>query len=160
MAIQKFLYLLRHGEAEPGIGYLGDIKRKLSKSGENQIKSLSERLKSQKTNFDLILVSSSERTTQTAKIISDAIPSKGILIEDEIYDAELNDLLKILQNIENQTGKVLLVGHNPSISSLVSYLTGVDLINLSPGMLARIEIVVDDWKDIGIDTGILLELVT
>jgi phosphohistidine phosphatase len=159
MGIQKTLYLLRHGEAEPGIGHLGDLRRPLTEKGINYIKSLSGDLKSRKVEVDRILVSPSLRTSQTAAIISEYIPHKEIQIHDEIYDAEVSDLVRILQKIEPYIGSILLIGHNPALSTLVSKITGVEHINMPPGMLAIVEIVVNDWADVGIGTGILTEMV-
>jgi phosphohistidine phosphatase len=148
MAIQKYLYLLRHGEAEPGIGRSGDLRRSLTVSGKKRIKDLSLELKRRNVKFDLILKSPSLRTSQTAKIISDEIPSNEIIVEEEIYEAELHHLLKILNKIKDNSEVVLLVGHNPSLSTLVSYLTGNNNTNMSPGMLAIIEIEGNDWTDL------------
>ncbi|MCL6259872.1 histidine phosphatase family protein [Aquiflexum sp. TKW24L] len=159
MATQKFLYLLRHGEAIPGIGQIGDIKRPLSDLGKSHIKRLLKTLEDRKTEFDLILISPSVRTSQTAKIISDAIPPKKIVVDKDIYDAEVEDLLKILQNIESLTEKILMVGHNPALSSLVTYLTGDESINMNPGMMAIIEILVDDWLHVGKNAGLLVDLI-
>lgn len=159
MAVSKFLYLLRHGEALPGIGTLGDIKRPLSEIGKFQINRVSGVLADRKITFDRILVSPATRTSQTSKIISNVVFSKEILEVDEIYDAEVIDLLKILYNTEPEIRNLLLVGHNPALSSLVTYLTGNDMISLNPGMLAIIEIVVDEWNQIGKDTGVLREVI-
>jgi phosphohistidine phosphatase len=158
MAHKKYLYLLRHGEAEPGIGPIGDFKRVLSKNGKSHINQLSKDLKNKHTTFDLILVSPSFRTSQTANIISDYLSSKKTVVVDEIYEAEALGLLNLLNNINESVEKLLLIGHNPSLSSLVSYLTGNNSINLFPGMLAVVEVVVEEWKQLGQNTGILKEI--
>jgi phosphohistidine phosphatase len=159
MAVSKFLFLLRHGEAEPGIGPIGDIKRPLSEIGKSHINQLSFVLESRKTRFDLILVSPATRTFETSKIISKTVFCKEVLVVDEIYDAESFDLLQILNGMENQVENLLLIGHNPSLSILASYLTGKDSINLSPGMMAVIEIEVHGWEQIGEKTGLLKEII-
>jgi len=159
MAVSKLLYLLRHGQAEPGIGPIGDLKRPLSKIGESHINQLSRVLESRKIIFDLIMASPAARTSQTAKIISGVIPFKEILKMDEIYDAELIDLLKILNKVKSDVENLLLVGHNPSLSALATYLTGDDSVNLYPGMMAIIEIKVTGWNQIGTDSGILKEMI-
>lgn len=159
MAVSRLLYLLRHGEAKPGIGPLGDLKRPLSEAGEFHINQLSKVLESRKITFDLILVSPAVRTSQTAKILSKSVSSKEILVLDEIYDAELNDLVKILNDVDSGVQNLLLVGHNPSLSLLVSYLTGIGSLSLNPGMMAIIEIVSVEWKQMGKGTGILKEVI-
>lgn len=158
-ALKKFLYLLRHGQAEPGIGPIGDIKRPLSELGKSHINQLSKVLDTRKITFDLILASPAIRTSQTSKIISQNVFSKENLEVDEIYEAELTDLLKILNKIDNRVESLLLIGHNPSLSLLATCLTGNDSINLSPGMLAIIQIEVDGWDKIGKNSGLLKEMI-
>ena len=70
MAPQKFLFVLRHGDAEPGIGHLGDLRRPLSEKGKMRINQLSNMLKSRGVAFDMILVSPSARTSETVEIIT------------------------------------------------------------------------------------------
>jgi phosphohistidine phosphatase len=159
MANPKFLYLLRHGDAEPGIGRLGDLRRSLSEKGKIKINMLSNILKGRGITFDLILVSPSTRTTETAEIISKDVLSKEISVEDEIYEAEISDLLDLINKTEGEVEKLLLVGHNPALSSLVSYLTGIDSVNMLPGMLSIIEIQVREWTEVGGNTGILKETI-
>ncbi|MCH6233578.1 SixA phosphatase family protein [Cognataquiflexum rubidum] len=159
MALSKFLYLLRHGQAEPGIGPIGDLKRPLTEIGMSRIKQVSQVLATREITFDLILASPAVRTSQTSKIISNAVFSKERLEVDEIYDAEVNDLLKTVYKVNSDVRNLLIVGHNPSLSSLVMLLTGNDSVNLHPGMLAIIEIEVEDWNHIGRNTGILKEVI-
>jgi len=159
MTHPKFLYLLRHGDAEPGIGHFGDLRRPLSDKGKFKINQLSSILKSRGITFDLILVSPSERTSETVEIISKHVYSKKISVKDEIYEAEIMDLLDLVNKTEGKVEKLLLVGHNPSLSALVSYLTGVESINMFPGMLSIMEIQVEDWNEVGGNTGILKEII-
>ena len=65
---------------------------------------------------------------------------KKISVEDEIYEAETIDLMHLINKTDKNVENLLLVGHNPALSSLVSYISGIDSINLLPGMLSIIEI--------------------
>lgn len=159
MAPQKFLFVLRHGDAEPGIGHLGDLRRPLSEKGKMRINQLSNMLKRRGVAFDMILVSPSARTSETVEIITKHVYAKEISVEDEIYEAETMDLLDLINQTGRKIEKLLLVGHNPALSSLVSYISGIDSINLLPGMLSIIEIQVEDWDQIGGETGVLRETI-
>jgi len=159
MAAIKHLYVLRHGEARPGIGHLGDIKRPLTEKGQNHIEKLSKNLASREVSFDLVLMSPSIRTSQTGEIISKYVFSKEIIVEDDIYEAETMALLSLLNKINGPVENLLLIGHNPSLSALILYLTGNGSVNLHPGMLAIVEVIVEDWNLLGKNTGILKEII-
>jgi phosphohistidine phosphatase len=159
MVPQKFLFILRHGDAEPGIGHLGDLRRPLSEKGKIKINQLSNILKSRGVAFDMILVSPSARTSETVEIITKHINYKDISVEDEIYEAETIDLMHLINKTDKNVENLLLVGHNPALSSLVSFITGVDSINMLPGMLSIIEIQVEDWDQVGGETGFLAETI-
>lgn len=159
MAEPKILYVLRHGEAKPGIGVRGDFLRELTNDGRQQLNKLAQYLKSINFNTDLILVSPAKRTQQTLEVLTSALAIKNNQItHDEIFDAEPQKLIEIINNITQPSNHLLLVGHNPGISSLVSYVSGQNYISMKPGMMAVLEILVDDWKSLGGNTGVLKEI--
>ncbi|WP_194974925.1 SixA phosphatase family protein [Aquiflexum lacus] len=159
MAEPKILYVLRHGEARPGIGIKGDFLRELTVDGRQQLKRLAEYLKSIDFKTDLILVSPAKRTQQSLEILTTTLAIKNNQItHDEIFDAEPQTLLDIINNINQPSNNILLVGHNPGISSLVSFVSGQNYISMKPGMMAVLEILVDDWRSLGANTGVLKEI--
>lgn len=159
MAEPKILYVLRHGEAKPGIGIRGDFLRELTFEGRQQLNKLAEHLKSIDFKTDLILVSPAKRTQQSLEIITSALSIQNNQItHDEIFDAEPQTLLEIINNINQPTNHLLLVGHNPGISSLVSFVSGQNYLSMKPGMMAVLEILVDEWRLLGGNTGILKEI--
>jgi phosphohistidine phosphatase len=158
MAQSKFLYVLRHAEAKPGIGIKGDFLRELTLEGRKQLDRLLGILNKKDFKIDLVLVSPAIRTLQTSEIIGLGFPSDIRKIVDDIFDAEPQTLLELLNDIKGEIQKVLLIGHNPGISALVAYISGQDYISMKPGMMAIIELQVDDWKMLGGNTGILKEI--
>jgi phosphohistidine phosphatase len=155
----KYLTVLRHGFAEPGIGRDGDFSRTLTKDGGSRLIRLGQLLHRRDTAFDLVISSSAIRTTQTTEIIGSFCEYKKMLFEDLLYEAELKTILSILQGIDNSETHVLLVGHNPGVSTLATYLTGEKFINMDPGMMVRMEFHLSDWKQLTSNTGILLEII-
>lgn len=158
MAESKFLYVLRHAEAKPGIGIKGDFLRELTMEGRKQLDRLLAILNKMDFKTDLILVSPAIRTLQTSEIIGFGFPSDIRNIVDDIFDAEPQTLLELLNDVKGEIQKVLLIGHNPGISALVSFISGQDYISMKPGMMAVIELQVEDWKMLGGNTGILKEI--
>ena len=118
MLIDKKLTLLRHGEADLGIGQEGDLKRRLSKQGNAQILRLSNLLESEKINFDYALISPASRCLETFQIINKDERIKMKEKHLSIYEASVVELLNVIESIDNAYSEVLLVGHNPGISHL------------------------------------------
>lgn len=149
---------MRHGEADAGFGMSGDAVRPLKTNGKSHVFRVGQVLKNSEIQFDLILSSPAVRTRQTASILSSMVPAKNIQYEEKIYEADPDTLFRLLNQVENEVNHLALVGHNPGISALLTYLTGDQYITLQPGMLGIIEILVDEWKEVGRNTGILKEI--
>ncbi len=158
MENSRVLTVLRHGEAEMGSRNSGDFLRQLSASGKHQISRLNEVLKNNDFKIEMLLSSTAKRASQTAELISKDFQPKNIQFEDEIYEAEPEDLIKLIQKLDDKTVNLMLVGHNPGLSALVSYITGEGYVSLKPGMMAVLDIFVDDWSMIGRESGILREI--
>ncbi|ERM82338.1 hypothetical protein P872_18235 [Rhodonellum psychrophilum GCM71 = DSM 17998] len=155
----KSLAVLRHGEAESSRLKNGDFNRNLSEEGRSQVKRLSKLLKKNDFEIDLILSSSANRTKETTELISQETNVGSIKFEDGIYEAEQDELLKMINGLEENFDSVLLIGHNPGLSDLLSSITGGNYINLQPGMMAVMEIQVEEWSMVGEETGILKEVI-
>lgn len=155
----KSLSVLRHGEAEFSALKNGDFNRNLSIQGRSQVKRLTELLKKNDFEIDLILSSSAIRTKETTELVSQGAKVAAIVFEHEIYEAEPNQLLKLINGLGIVFNRVLLVGHNPGLSDLISFITGEQYINLQPGMMAIMEIQVEEWSMVGEETGILKEVI-
>lgn len=149
---------MRHGEAEAGFGMSGDAGRPLTANGKSHVLRVAQVLKKADNKFDLTLCSPAVRTRQTLTILISQVPAENIQFEEKIYEADPDTLLRLLNQVENEVSHLAMVGHNPGISALLNYLTGDQYISLQPGMLAIIEILVDDWKEVGRNTGILKEI--
>lgn len=154
----KKLLLMRHGETEIGIGYGGDMNRKLSGTGIDKLKRLNRVLQERNTQFDLILKGPAQRTMQTADFIASSLPVKEERMEASIYESTLQNLLELVNQLPDTCGNVLIIGHNPGISSLLAYLTDDFQLPLLPGMMAVITFDLPEWKMLSKGTGNLDEV--
>ena len=152
----KQLFLLRHGEA--GFSEGTDFQRQLTQRGTERLNRMGIELKSRSMEVDLMYCSAAQRTMETASIIHQYISIKEEIFLKQIYDGNLGDLLHLLENIPFQVNSCLIIGHNPILSLLVAHLSGESYINLQPGMLACLELEINDWRMIGLNTGILKEV--
>lgn len=157
--MEKKLSLLRHGEAELGNGYDADFRRKLSEQGILKLTGLSKVLQRKGMGFDVLIKSPAFRTMQTAQIITEHLQVKDERIEDRIYEGSVDTLLEIITRLPSHFERVLIVGHNPGLSSLLVYLTNEFNLYLSPGMMAVVTFDLPDWTLIAKGTGSLVEVI-
>jgi phosphohistidine phosphatase len=116
------IYILRHGIAvERGTkGYKNDGDRPLTKDGEDKTKQIAKALRALDLKFDLVLSSPYVRARQTAEIVAEVLDQEVTLTDFLIPDASAVDLIGEINAEKPQ--RVLLVGHEPDLSRLVSVL--------------------------------------
>jgi phosphohistidine phosphatase len=121
------LFLLRHAPAvERGArGFENDSARPLTPKGRRQMRKTAAALKKLAPPFDLILSSPCLRARQTAEIVAAGLKLKKRLKFSNALapggGAAL--LLRQLGREKPAPDKILLVGHEPDLSRLVSLLT-------------------------------------
>jgi phosphohistidine phosphatase len=112
----KRLFILRHAKSswdDPG---LEDRERPLAPRGQRAVAVLAEHLKANAIAPELVLCSSSRRTRETL----DGIGAGGRqVIERELYGASADELLARLQRVDDEVESVMVIGHNPTMQTLV-----------------------------------------
>ncbi|MEI6128291.1 MAG: histidine phosphatase family protein [Pseudomonadota bacterium] len=142
----KTIYLLRHAKADKSL--INDMGRDLSGKGHRQAESIGQWMSEKGIMPDWIISSSAKRAKATAKISSERIGyQKSIRFEDSLYDAGSDTYLDIIAALNNKYDSVMMVGHNPATSAMVTILTGVQL-DMSPGTLVCIESDIDEWSSV------------
>jgi phosphohistidine phosphatase len=151
-ATLKTLYLLRHAKAEQG---LNDRERDLTGKGRRQAESIGRWMFEQGILPDRILSSPAKRARMTAEICAKGADYPGsIRFADDLYDTYKDKYIDMIAGLKDKYASVMIVGHNPKISSAVTILTGEQL-NMSPCMLVCIEFAHDTWISVKAGKGIL-----
>ncbi|MEP7134107.1 MAG: phosphohistidine phosphatase SixA [Chloroflexota bacterium] len=120
------IYLIRHSNAvDPGTpGYEDDSTRPLTEKGRDKMKDIASALKTLGVEPDLIVSSPYVRAQQTAEILAKVLKYKKELA--------FSDVLVPMGNADNIIGEInekytvdelMLVGHEPCFSTLISTLT-------------------------------------
>lgn len=144
-----YLYIVRHGEAEPMTK--ADELRELTEHGKWEAKRTALWLKTQVANFDCVYASPYIRAQQTKDIIlSQGIPSAHEEVVNELTpegDAKrVTDY--VLANIDVADDKdtnIICVSHMPLVSYFIGELTGYTPIMATAGV-AKIKIDLDKWS--------------
>ena len=142
------LFLLRHASAGTRrTNPLLDVKRPLDKEGKKHCLQLAQILNALNVQFDLIVSSPLKRSLQTAALVgTETGYDNKILLADALApEATLRDFQKLLRDcakVEN----LLLVGHNPNLTTFLSSLLAPAStatrpnIRLRKGSIARVTI--------------------
>jgi phosphohistidine phosphatase len=136
------IFILRHGKAEDPSHGITDAQRKLTKKGHEEIVAVADWMKTQELRFDLIAASPLVRAQETAAIIADVLGAQGKLTTWKILVPGGNPDT-VCHEISRQTDlqSVLLVGHEPLLSSLIGRIIAGDPgagIIMTKGALAKI----------------------
>ena len=118
------LYVLRHASAGTRrVNPLLDEKRPLDKDGKQHCLDLALVLNQMQLNFDLIVSSPLKRALQTAQLVATETGYESRILTSNALSpaatvAQFQRLLRECASAEN----VLVVGHNPNISTFVASL--------------------------------------
>jgi len=118
------LYFMQHGQA---VSEQEDPARPLSREGVEQSQLSAKAIQRMGLAFDVIICSPKRRSHQSAALVAEAIryPYSDILeSEAALPQAEPEALLQKLSQMIGD--KILIVGHLPNLSRLVSHLLGSD----------------------------------
>ncbi|HLP76123.1 MAG TPA: phosphohistidine phosphatase SixA [Candidatus Paceibacterota bacterium] len=138
------LYILRHGEAaEHGDPRFKENERPLTPKGIQRIKQLAHSLREMEISFDKILSSPLVRAKQTADIVARGMTKPVDTTDALTPSGSMKNLIEQVAMIRPVPRGVLLVGHEPYLSGLVSFLClgTADLpVKLKKGALCRLEV--------------------
>jgi phosphohistidine phosphatase len=120
------LYVLRHGIAvEPGTpGYANDADRPLTPEGERKLRQIAQAMEALELSFEVILSSPYLRARQTAEIVAEVLKGRNKLeLSDSLTPGgSTKKLVEWLNSIQPSPESVMLVGHEPYLSGLISLL--------------------------------------
>lgn len=127
-----------------------DFDRTLNERGRKDAPEMGKRLKREGIKPDLIISSPALRAIKTTKEIAREIgyPEKNIKLEFDIYEADIDNLIHVIRNIDDSHQTVILVGHNPSLTGLVGYLTNQFIDNIPTSGIAQISFELPTWKQV------------
>ncbi|WP_298460131.1 histidine phosphatase family protein [uncultured Cellulomonas sp.] len=119
------LVLLRHAKAEPGDGAADEV-RPLALDGRRQAGRVGTALRATDLVPEVVLVSPAVRTRQTWELLrgafGDAEPE--VVLTDALYTAGVDDVVRVLREVDERVRTVLVVGHEPTMSATAAALAG------------------------------------
>ena len=161
----RTLLILRHAKSDQACG-LADHERPLNERGRKAATRIGVWMKENNLQPELVICSSATRTQETLELLrkSLTIPDTLVHIEERAYLASTETLLQLLAESPDDMDQILLVGHNPGVEALLTYLCGTDLPLTASGKLmttanlAQVGLP-DDWRGLTPGCGMLKQLV-
>lgn len=156
----RSLFLLRHGKsswAEPGVD---DHDRALKRRGVRAAKTVGRVLRAADAVPERLLSSSARRAHDTAELARVAGHWGAPLeVHDALYLGSVEALLGLVRGSDGALRRVMVVGHEPMLSSTLRALSGGASVAFPTAALARIDFD-GDWCDLAPGTGQLAWLAT
>ena len=144
--MSKKVYVLRPAKSDWSHEGLSDFERPLNERGLRNAPFMADRFAEAGHQLDFILTSPANRAITTAGYFKRrlGLSDKQWDTERKIYEADSARLISIINRLDNTHNSVMIVGHNPGLSSLVQMLTG-EWVVMSTCSIAEIEIPFDSW---------------
>ncbi len=135
------IYFLRHGDAGAAEGWKGsDAERPLSKEGTAQMEKEAAAIARLRPALDAILTSPLVRAQQTARIVAKKLRlAQALVVEERLAPGfAAAELKRILKERRGSRG-LLLVGHEPDFSRVISACIGGGSVECRKGSLIRVD---------------------
>ncbi|MFM7016979.1 MAG: SixA phosphatase family protein [Bacteroidota bacterium] len=158
--MKKRLVLIRHGKSPYDDYVLNDSERHLGSRGYQDVNVTAQWLIQNNYQPDLMITSPAIRAYSTCFLIANCLsfPLDKLVIHPSIYEATDAALNYVINELPNEANTVFLVGHNPSLTSMIGKLSNQPFSHLPTSAVAVIEFGEKLWKDISIGSGNLLEM--
>ena len=143
------LYLVRHAKSRWDTPGLRDINRPLNERGLREAPQMAKLLVKQGVQPDLLVSSPAKRAISTALFFADAfrVPDDAVLREQDIYEADVRDILRIVSALPDSAQTVLLFGHNNTLTDVANLFTEDFIENVPTCGIVRIESSATTWRE-------------
>lgn len=154
----KKLIVTRHAKSSWNNDTLSDFQRPLNKRGIRDTPMMAERLSSRGPLPELILSSTAARALETTELLIPTlkITREQLLTTDTIYEAPLSALERAVCTLPDHVSVAMMVGHNPGVSSLGSFLCRQANLQMPTCAMACFELDIDHWQDLYRDCASML----
>ena len=163
--MSKQLYILRHAKSDWAADVPNDFQRPLSDRGIRNARKMGKWMAEQGLIPELVVSSPALRAWQTATLACNGlgINETRIVFDADLYLADLDALLRTINNFPDQAKSAMLVGHNPGLDQLVMFLANDDVPSSPDGKVMATATVAQfaiegDWSSVVEGTAQLVQL--
>lgn len=149
--------LMRHAKSDWGADFDRDLDRPLNRRGERSARLMGTVLAGKGQIPDLVISSPAVRALTTVELAKEAGSwDTPITIDQRLYGGGTAGVLEVASHAPD-VERLMLVGHEPTWSTVVSLLTGAAA-EMKTAVVAVVDLEIERWA--GVDTGVgkLVEL--
>jgi phosphohistidine phosphatase len=145
----KQLLLIRHAKSSWDNPSLSDSERPLNERGKKDAPEMAKRLSDKKIRIDALVSSPAKRAKQTSKHFAKEfdLKKKNIVLEPTLYEAGEENFYKVVENLKNKWDCVVIVSHNPGITSFADSLTETKSDDMPTCSVFAVKIDTDKWNN-------------
>jgi len=146
----KKVYIVRHAKSSWRDIELEDIDRPLKPKGVEAAYDLGFKLKQNNELPVAILSSPANRAIHTAIIVARVLQfsTHQIEINSQLYESSVDSQIECIKKTGNQLSSVMLVGHDPGLTSLVNHFTALDLEKINTAGAVCLQFECATWDEI------------
>jgi phosphohistidine phosphatase len=145
----KELFLVRHAKSSWDDPTISDHDRPLNERGYRNAPEMGRRLSDRRVSPDALISSTALRARTTAEMMAGSInyPKDRIVLDRALYHASATELQEYIGGLDDSHFSVMLFGHNPGMTSLVSHLFGLALDNLPTCGVVHLHFSAESWAE-------------
>lgn len=141
----KTLLLMRHAKSDWDAEYDSDHERPLNDRGVRSARVMGRVLSAEGLVPDLVVTSTAVRARSTASLASEAGDwASEIVLDPTLYGSGADAAVQAAAAAPD-VSRLMLVGHEPTWSTLVSVLSG-EKVDMKTGTVAVLEFQIEDWS--------------
>jgi phosphohistidine phosphatase len=140
---------MRHAKSSWDDRSISDFERALNDRGKKDAPLIAKELKSRGVLPKVLISSPAKRAKLTSNIIADGIDykSEDIIYQDTLYESSEFNLIMSIKELDDSLDSVMIVGHNPSLTSVINKISSLNLLNLPTSGVVALAIK-DSWASI------------
>ena len=143
----KTLIIMRHAKSSWDNPGLADYDRPLNKRGLRDASRMAQWLSESELIPDQVIASAACRANQTASIVTNELALETDIFETrDLYLSDYDAYLEQVSYLPNDVETVLVIGHNPTMESLVYLLSG-ESVSMPTAAIAVIQLPIDTWSN-------------
>lgn len=151
----KKLILIRHAKSDLAEPALMDRERQLTERGLQDASFMADWLREAVGRVDIVYSSPAKRAQQTANVFIEALEPPTTHMIEKLYDADIEDIINVINSIPSVITRAVLIGHNPGLTHTAEYLTQTTLHNIPTCGIVVMDMAVDEWSEAGRGTAIV-----
>ena len=155
----KTVYFIRHAKSSWDNLNLRDIDRPLNDRGLRDAPYMGLKLKELDVKIEKIITSPAKRAYATATYFAAALSilPENIVLEDALFEAMPEDVLKVVNSISAHFNTIAVFGHNPTFTFIANLFTEDFIDNIPTCGVFKVDANVASWAEFGEDNARLTE---